>query len=140
VKLAGCLAVLAAAGGLLWHETRVLASERAYQAAMALEDHNNLGDAEAAFRRSVDFNPLNGRAHFGSSRVLYLRGCFPGALEQIMLAERTYADSHQEVLRARILDQMGRGPEALAAYRHALWLDPTLTSVQADIDRLSRAR
>jgi hypothetical protein len=34
---------------------------------------------------------------------------------------------------------MGRDPEALAAYRQALWLDPTLTSVQADIDRLSRA-
>jgi tetratricopeptide (TPR) repeat protein len=140
VKLAGSLAVLAAAGGLLWQETRVLASERAYQAAMVLEEHNNLGGAEAAYRRSVDFNPLNGRAHFGLSRVLYLRGRFPGALQQVMLAERTYADSHQEVLRARILDQMGRGPEALGAYRRALWLDPTLTSVQADVERLSNAR
>jgi tetratricopeptide (TPR) repeat protein len=132
--------MLAVAGGLLWHETRVLASERAYQAAMVLEDHNNLGDAEAAYRRSVDFNPLNGRAHFGLSRVFYLRGRFPEALREIVLAERTYADSHEEVLRARILDQMGRDPEALAAYRRALWLDPTLTSVQTDIARLSRAR
>jgi putative inorganic carbon (HCO3(-)) transporter len=140
LKLAGGLAVLAAGGGLLWQETRVLASERAYQAAMALEDHNNLGGAEAAYRRSVNLNSLNGRAHFGLSRVLYLRGRFPGALQQVMLAERTYADSHQEVLRARILDQMGRDPEALAAYRRALWLDPTLTSVQADIARLSHAR
>jgi Flp pilus assembly protein TadD len=54
-------------------------------------------------------------------------------------AERTYADSHQEVLRARILEQMGRGNEALAAYRHALWLDPTLTSVQGDIKGLSQS-
>jgi O-antigen ligase len=140
VKLAGSLAMLAVAGGLLWHETRVLASERAYQAAMVLEDHNNLGDAEAAYRRSADCNSLNGRARFGLSRVFYLRGRFPEALREIVLAERTYADSHQEVLRARILDQMGRGPEALAAYRRALWLDPTLTSVQTDIARLSRAR
>ena len=56
-----------------------------------------------------------------------------------MRAERTYTDSHQEVLRARILEQLGRNSEALAAYRHALWLDPTLTSVQEDIERLSPA-
>jgi putative inorganic carbon (HCO3(-)) transporter len=140
VKLASSLAILAVAGGLLWHETRLLASERAYQAATVLEDHNDLGGAEAAYRRSVDLNSLNGRAHFGLSRVYYLSGRFPEALEEVVLAERTYTDSHQEVLRARILDQMGRGPEALAAYRHALWLDPTLTSVQADVERLSNAR
>jgi tetratricopeptide (TPR) repeat protein len=134
------LAILAAAGGLLWHETRLLASERAYQAATVLEDHNNLGDAEAAYRRSVDLNRLNGRAHFGLSRVYYLSGRFPEAWQEVMLAEQTYTDSHQAVLRARILDQMGRGPEALAAYRHALWLDPTLTSVQADIERLRQRR
>jgi Flp pilus assembly protein TadD len=57
-----------------------------------------------------------------------------------MRVEQTYTDSHQEVLRARILDQMGRKREALAAYRHALWLDPTLTSVQEDIARLSQMR
>jgi cytochrome c-type biogenesis protein CcmH/NrfG len=54
-------------------------------------------------------------------------------------AEQTYTDSHQEVLRARILEQMDRGDDALAAYRHAAWLDPTLTTIQADIERLSTA-
>jgi len=140
VKLASSLAILAAAAGLLWHETRVLASERTYQAATVLEDHNNLGDAETAYRHSIDLNPLNGRAHFGLSRVCYLSGRFPEALQEVVLAERTYTDSHQEVLRAHILDRLDRGEEALAAYRHALWLDPTLTSVQADIERLSDVR
>jgi tetratricopeptide (TPR) repeat protein len=140
LKAAGSLVILAAAGGLLWQQTRVLVSERWYQAALDLEDRNNLRGAEDAFRRSVDRNDLNGRAHFGLSRVLNSRNRSSEALEEIVLAERTYTDSHQEVLRALILDQMGRKSEALAAYRHALWLDPTLTSVQQDIERLSKAR
>ena len=133
-------AIFVAAGGLLWQQTRVLQSERLYQTAMDLEDHNDLESAESAFRQSVALNDLNGRAHFGLSRVLYSRGCYSEALEEIVRAERTYADSHQEVLRARILDQVGKSSEALAAYRHALWLDPTLTSPQEDIERLSQAR
>jgi tetratricopeptide (TPR) repeat protein len=138
--VAGSLAIIAAGGGLLWQQTRVLASERVYQTASGLEDHHDLAGAEEAFRRSVGLNDLNGRAHFGLSRVLYSRNHSLEALEEIGRAERTYADSHQEVLRARILNQMGRYSEALAAYRHALWLDPTLTSVQEEIERLSKAR
>jgi O-antigen ligase len=140
LKLAGSLAILAAAGGLLLQQTRVLASERLYQTALDLEDHNDLTGAEEAFRHSVELNDMNGRAHFGLSRVLYSHNRSSEALEEILRAERTYADSHQEVLCARILDQMGRYSEALAAYRHALWLDPTLTSVQEDIQRLSQPR
>jgi tetratricopeptide (TPR) repeat protein len=139
LKVAGSMAILAGAGGLLWQQTRVLASERFYQTASDREDHNDLAGAEGAFRRSVNLNDLNGRAHFGLSRVLYSRGRSSEALEEIVRAERTYTDLHQEVLRARILDQMGRNSEALAAYRHALWLDPTLTSVQEDIERLRKA-
>jgi tetratricopeptide (TPR) repeat protein len=124
----------------LWQQTRVLASERSYQTALDREDRDDLTGAEEAFWRSIDLNDLNGRAHFGLSRMLHSGGRSPEALEEILRAEQTYADSHQEVLRARILDQMGRNSEALAAYRHALWLDPTLTSVQEDIDRLSKGR
>jgi O-antigen ligase len=140
LKVAGSAAILAVAGGLVWQQTRVLESERLYQTASDLEDHNDLEGAENAFQRSVDRNDLNGRAHFGLSRVLYSRGRSSQAWEEIVRAERTYTDSHQEVLRARILEQMGSNSEALAAYRHALWLDPTLTSVQEDIERLSKAR
>jgi tetratricopeptide (TPR) repeat protein len=139
-KVAGSAAGLAVAGGLVWQQTRVLESERLYQTASDMEDHNDLEGAENAFRSSVNLNSLNGRAHFGLSRVLYLRGRSSQALEEIVRAERTYTDSHQEILRARILEQMGSNREALAAYRHALWLDPTLTSVQEDIERLSKAR
>jgi tetratricopeptide (TPR) repeat protein len=133
-------AILVAAGGLGWQQTRELVSERAYQTASDFEDRHDLVGAEIAFRRSAGLNDLNGRAHFGLSRALYAHGRFSEALEEIRRAEQTYADAHQEVLRARILEQMGRNSEAAAAYRHALWLDPALASVQEDIDRLGRAR
>jgi tetratricopeptide (TPR) repeat protein len=140
LKVAASVAILTAATGLLWQQARVLASERLYQTASDLEQHDDLKGAEEAFRHSVDLNDLNGRAHFGLSRVLYSRDCSFAALGEILRAERTYADSHQEVLRARILDQMGRDSEALAAYRHAFWLDPSLTSVQKDIESRSTTR
>jgi len=123
----------------LLQQTRILASEHAYQTAADHEDANNLVGAEAAYRRSVDLNNLNGRAHFGLSRVLYSQGHSSEALAEVVRAERTYTDSHQEVLRALILEQMGRSSEALAAYRRALWLDPTLSSVQDSIARLSKS-
>jgi tetratricopeptide (TPR) repeat protein len=140
VKLACSLAILAAAGGLLWQQTRVLASERTYQSATVSEHAGDLAGAETAYRRSIELNPSNGRAHFGLSRVYYMAQRFSEALEEVVRAERTYTDSHQEVLRARILEQMGSGDDALAAYRRAVWLDPTLTSIQADIERLSNVR
>ena len=74
MQVAGSVAILAAVGGLLWQQTRVLASERLYQTASDLEDHNDLTGAEGVFRRSINPNDLNGRAHFGLSRVLYSRG------------------------------------------------------------------
>jgi tetratricopeptide (TPR) repeat protein len=123
----------------LWQETRLLLSEREYQTASVLEDGNDLARAEAAYRECLRLNPFNGRGHFGLSRVLYESGRYSEALREAVEADQTYTDSHLEVLRARILDQMGSGALALAAYRRALWLDPTLTSVQADIERLSKA-
>jgi tetratricopeptide (TPR) repeat protein len=83
-------------------------------------------------------NDLNGRANFGLSRVLYARGNSAEALMEITRAEQTYADSHEEVLRGRILEQMGNNDEAVKAYRHSLVLDPTLSTPQGDIDRLNR--
>jgi O-antigen ligase len=140
LKVAGSALIVALAGALLWQQARVLESERSYQAASDLEDRDDLAGAEDAFRRSVHLNELNGRARFGLSRVLSSQGRASEALEEIARAERTYTDSHEEVLRALILEQMGRNEEALAADRHALWLDPTLTSVQSNIERLSKAR
>jgi len=139
-KVAGSVAFVAAAGALLWQQTRVLASERFYQTASDLEVHNDLASAERTFRRSVELNDLNGRAHFGLGRVLASRGRLSQALAEIERAEQTYTDSHQEVLRGVIMEQMGKNREALAAYRHAVWLDPTLASTQRDITRLNNSR
>ena len=139
-KLAGSAAVGVAAAALLWQQTRALTSEHLYQTASDLENRNDLANAEAGFRRSVELNDLNGRAHFGLSRVLSSRGRTSEALAEIERAEQTFADSHQEVLRGVILEQMGKYGEALAAYRHAIWLDPTLASAQEDIGSLNKAR
>jgi hypothetical protein len=61
---------------------------------------------------------------------------YPAALTEVYLAERTYADSHLQVLKGRIQQRMGWGAAALETYRHVLALDPTLKTVQADIERL----
>lgn len=139
-KLAGSAAIVAVVAASLWQQTRVLTSEHLYQTASDLENQNDLASAEAGYRRSVELNDVNGRAHFGLSRVLASRGRFSEALVEIERAEHTFADSHQEALRGIILEQMGRNSEALAAYRHAVWLDPTLTSTQQDISRLNKSR
>ena len=60
-----------------------------------------------------------------------------GALEEIARAEQIYADPQQKVLRARILVKMGRNREALAAYQRAVWLDPGLSGVREETERLS---
>jgi Flp pilus assembly protein TadD len=71
------------------------------------------------------------------ARALFAQERHAEALAEVLRAERTVADAHLEVLRARILDQMGASSAALAAYRHALWLNPRLQSVPADIRRLT---
>ena len=139
LKLAGSVAIVVAAAALLWQQTGVLASEHLYQTASDLENHNDLANAEAGFRRSVELNDQNGRAHFGLSRVLASRSRFSEALAELERAEQTYADSHQEVLRGIILERMGRNSEALAAYRRAVWLDPTLASTQQDLGPLNKS-
>ena len=83
-----------------------------------------------AFHRSLAAQRLNGRAHFGLSRVLYATNRPAEALQEITLAEQAYSDPSEEALRARILATLGRKGEALAAYRHALWLDPALYRVE----------
>jgi tetratricopeptide (TPR) repeat protein len=139
-KLASSVTIVVAAAALLWQQTRVLTSEHLYQMALDLENQNDVANAEAGFRRSVELNNLNGRAHFGLSRVLSSRGHASEALAELERAEQTYADSHQEVLRGVILEQMGKNGAALAAYRHAVWLDPTLSSAQQDIGGLNKTR
>jgi tetratricopeptide (TPR) repeat protein len=108
--------------------------------ALGLEQERR-GDAAAAeqfFRAGLALAPDDGRLHYGLARSLYVQERYRAALAEALKAEHNLADSHLEVLRARIQDQMGFRLPALAAYHHALWLDPTLRSVRADIERLSR--
>jgi len=127
-----------AAFGLLQIGRRAVA-EHDYMVAMDYERSGDMVRAEQAFRDGLARAPLHGRLHYGLARALFIQGKLPEALAEVLLAERTFADSHLEVLKARIQDQMGFATPALETYRHALALDPTLKSVRADIERLSSA-
>ncbi len=127
------------AGALVLQEIHQAQGDRAYLQARNLEARGELEAAVESYRRGVARDPWNGRAHFGLARVLYQQDELPEALAEIRLAERTYRDSHLEVLKARVADRMGLPRFALQCYRRALALDPTLKTVQADIKRLSMA-
>lgn len=134
----GGLGIAALCGILLVQTAQRAAGERAYKLGLDLEARGDLAGAERVDRQGLESDPINGRLHFALARVLYLQEKYPQALSEIPLAERTWSDSHLEVLKARILDKMGRARAALETYRHALELDPTLKTVQADIERLEK--
>jgi len=136
-RLGASLGMVAGAALLLIQIGREAVAERDYALGRQLEARGEMARAEEVYRHGVHADPLNGRLHFGLARVLYVSERYPEALEEIPRAERTFADSHLEVLKARIEDQMGLAGPALETYRRALALDPTLKTVQADIERLS---
>jgi putative inorganic carbon (HCO3(-)) transporter len=113
------------------------AGDRALALGVEQERIGQFARAEGHFRNGLHRSPDDGRLHYGLARALFVQGRYPEALTHVLRAEPTVADAHLEVLRARILDQMGASSAALDAYRHALWLDPRLKSVPADIRRLT---
>lgn len=123
---------------LLIQVARQASAEHDAALALDLEEVEDLAGAEQIYRHGVALNPLNGKLRFGLARVLYRQEKFTEALGEALLAEHTYRDSHLEVLKARIQDRMGHADAALASYRRALTLDPTLKTVQADIQRLEK--
>jgi O-antigen ligase len=133
------LVLLVSAGLLIRQIIRPAQAERDYAVALGFERAGDFMGAEQACRHGLTLDPLNGRLHFGLARVLFSTDQPAEALAETLRAERTYRDSHIEVLKARILDQMGAASPALQTYRHALALDPTLKTVQADIQRLEES-
>jgi O-antigen ligase len=138
VRGLGGLGLAALCGILLVQTARRAAAEHDYKLGLDLEARGDYAGAEQVDRQGISNDASNGRLHFALARVLYLQEKYPEALKEVPLAERTWSDSHLEVLKARILDKMGRAGPALAGYRHALELDPTLKTVQADIERLEK--
>ena len=136
LRIFGSGLVLGLAAFLALGIARRAAGDRALALGLEQERKGDITRAEQHFREGIERTPADGRLHYGLARALYVRGQHVEALTEVLRAEGTVADSHLEVLRARILDQMGYAMPALAAYRHALWLNPTLKSVPADIDRL----
>jgi O-antigen ligase len=139
LRALGGIGVAALCAVLLTQATERALGESDYQQGLSLEAHGDLAGAEQIDRRGVDRAPQNGRLHFALARVLYLEQQYEPALSEAELAESTYSDSHLVVLQARILDRMGRSAEAIESFRRALALDPTLKTVQADIDRLAKS-
>jgi putative inorganic carbon (HCO3(-)) transporter len=133
-----CLTLVGAALFLALGIVRQARAEHSLALGLEQEGRGNRAAAEQFFRAGLTLAPDDARLHYGLARALYVQEQYPAALAEVLKAERNLADSHLEVLRARIQDQMGFRLPALAAYRHALWLDPTLRSVRADIERLSR--
>jgi O-antigen ligase len=133
-------AIIVVLGGLLLFQiTQRARSERDYALGKDLEERGEYAGAERIDRLGISRMPANGKLHFALARVLYFQQRYPLALNEILLAEPTWSDSHLEVLKARVLDKMGRAGPALESYRHALALDPTLKTIPADIARLERA-
>jgi O-antigen ligase len=138
LRLIASLAVVGLAAFGLLHIGRRAVAEHEYMVAIDYERSGDIVRAEQAFRGGLACAPLHGRLHYGLARALFIQGKLPEALAEVLLAQRTFADSHLEVLKARIQDQIGLAAPALETYRHALALDPTLKSVRADIERLQK--
>jgi O-antigen ligase len=138
LRVMGGLGVAALAAALLTQTAQRALAQRDYQRGINLESSGDWQGAEQADRAGIGEDASSGRLHFALSRVLYLQQKYSEALNEAQLAEPTYSDSHLIVLKARILDHMGRGDRALESYRRALFLDPTLKTVQADIERLEK--
>jgi len=130
--------VLSAAILLAMGIVRRARAEHSFALGLDEERRSGIARAEQYFRAGLARVPGDGPLHYGLARALYVQERYSAALAEALRADRTYTDSHLEVLKARIQDQMGFRSPALEAYRHALWLDPTLKSVRADIERLSR--
>ncbi len=96
--------------------------------------------AEQSFRDGLSYAPADGRLHYALARAYYVDEQFSEALEEVQQAERTVADSHLLVLKARIQEGLDDAGAALETYRRAVWLDPSLRSARADIERLSQQR
>lgn len=136
LRVIASLSVVVLAALLLVQFAQHAVAEYDYMLALEYERKGNISDAEQAFRQGLVRAPLHGRLHYGLARALYIQAKYSSALTEVLLAERTFTDSHLEVLKARIQDQMGFAGPALETYRHASALDPTLKSVRADIERL----
>jgi O-antigen ligase len=137
IRALGAIIVTVFCAFLLVQTAQRVLAERDYALGLDFESRGDWAGAERVDRRGIARTPQLGKLHFALARVLYLQREYEPALAEAELAESTYSDSHLIVLKARILDRMGRAQEAIASYRRALHLDPRLKTVQPDIDRLA---
>jgi tetratricopeptide (TPR) repeat protein len=138
VRALASVLVFAAAALLALGIARRAVADHRLARGLAEERRGDLVQAELEFRAGLEQAPDEGPLHYGLSRALYVQGEYPEALREALLAQPTVADSHLEVLKARIQEQMGYSSPAFETYRHALWLNPRLQSVRADIERLAK--
>jgi tetratricopeptide (TPR) repeat protein len=117
---------------------RPASADEHYTAAFALEETDRAA-AMAAYQACLEADPQHTEARINLGRLLHLEGRLEAA-EQLYRsaakAEPLAAFNH-----AIVLEDLGREPEAIAAYLKALALDPGLADAHFNLARLyERAR
>jgi predicted O-linked N-acetylglucosamine transferase (SPINDLY family) len=111
---------------------------------LALEASGDLSNAALRFGDAMAADPRAGTAVRPSlARVLFRAGRYAEALPHIdLLLTGDGRDASWQAARAVCLAALGRDDQALAAYRHAIALDPSAAPVWHDLVRwlLSRGR
>ena len=103
-------------------------------AAIELMTRNQFGDAITVWRKALDLNPGDGRAHLNLGYALRQTGDPRGALAEFRQAcDLSPEDPLAVAELALALAQDGQSGEAIANYRKSLAIDSSNAGVQADL-------
>ncbi|HUE03002.1 MAG TPA: tetratricopeptide repeat protein [Bryobacteraceae bacterium] len=103
-------------------------------AAIELMTRNQFGDAITVWRKALDLNPGDGRAHLNLGYALRQTGDPLGALAEFRKAcDLSPEDPLAVAELALALAQDGQSGEAIANYRKSLAIDSSNAGVQADL-------
>jgi tetratricopeptide (TPR) repeat protein len=103
----------------------------------ALFQQNRFDAAATHFRRAAELKPADALAHFNLGQCLRRLGDWAGAAEAQRAAVRCKLDFVEAYLElAEVLAAAGRSPEAGAAIRNALAVNPHHPGVRRLLDRL----
>lgn len=111
-----------------------------YSLGQVLSDEGQSGLAQRAYRDAVTFEPYNVQ-YRESLCLVYLKGGNAsealGCVTELMELSPGFVQGY--FIRARLLEQLGRLPEALAVAEKGLEFDPSNKIARSNIERLRRA-
>ncbi len=115
---------------------RALAAERHRQRAARLVEAGRLTAAIAAFTQATRLDPRNAAAHHGLGRALLDGGWVEEAADSLRLATALLDDAAAHYDLALALRRQRLDADAMAAYRRAIELAPTLIEAHAGLAEL----